>query len=186
MRDPHLCVPTHGADHADTAHASRTLTSRRPVRGPTRLARPCKNPAAGPRFPAGHGTAEPRRMRREHSHLSDDRARATPCPHGRPDAAPRAGLDVDDATLAASELVTNAYRHANTAGPELRVRLADLTDGALLLEVSDPLPGFMPRIPNPERGRVLPLLDQLAKHLDCYEFGPQCGHDRGSGVRGHE
>ena len=94
--------------------------------------------------------------------------------------------DVDDATLAVSELVTNAYQHANTAGPELRVRLAVLADGALLFEVSDPLPGFMPRIPNPERGRVLLLLDQLAKHLDWYEFGPQCGHDRGSGVRGDE
>ncbi|MGW6362563.1 ATP-binding protein [Streptomyces sp. NPDC055092] len=73
---------------------------------------------------------------------------------------------VDDATLAVGKLVTYACRHANTAGPELCLRLAVLTDGALLLEVSDPLPGFMPRIPNPERGRGLPLLDRLAKHVD--------------------
>lgn len=79
--------------------------------------------------------------------------------------------DVDDATLAVSELVANAYQHANTAGPELRLRLAVLTDGALLLEVSDPLPGFMPRIPHPERGRGLPLLDRLAKRVDWYLHG---------------
>ncbi|MFC9534440.1 ATP-binding protein [Streptomyces sp. NPDC056975] len=83
--------------------------------------------------------------------------------------------DVYDATLALSELVTNAYRHANTAGSELKVRLAVLTDGTLLLEVSDPLPGFIPRIPNPERGRGLPLLDQLAKHVDWYLHGDDTG-----------
>jgi hypothetical protein len=40
---------------------------------------------------------------------------------------------VDDATLAVGKLVTYACRHANTAGPELRLRLTVLTDGALLL-----------------------------------------------------
>ncbi|MDX3024977.1 ATP-binding protein [Streptomyces acidiscabies] len=83
--------------------------------------------------------------------------------------------DDEDAVLAVSELVTNACRYTNAAGPELRVRLAVLDADALLVEVSDPLAGFAPSAAHPERGRGLPLLEQLATHVDWYLHGDGSG-----------
>ncbi|MEU9190325.1 ATP-binding protein [Streptomyces sp. NPDC048484] len=83
--------------------------------------------------------------------------------------------DVEDAALAVSELVTNACRYTNAAGPEVRVRLAVLDADVLLVEVSDPLAGFAPSTPHPERGRGLPLLEELATHVDWYLHGDGTG-----------
>ncbi|MCX4834209.1 ATP-binding protein [Streptomyces sp. NBC_01016] len=50
--------------------------------------------------------------------------------------------DQQDATLIASELATNAISHGRMAGHMMNVRLAVLEDCALLIEVSDPVPGL--------------------------------------------
>lgn len=52
--------------------------------------------------------------------------------------------DQQDSTLIVSELVTNAISHGRVAGHMLSLRLAVLEDGALLIDVSDPVPGFAP------------------------------------------
>ena len=50
--------------------------------------------------------------------------------------------DVQDATLIASELVTNAVRHGRVRGHEVWLRLAVLDSGELLIDVSDPVRNF--------------------------------------------
>ncbi|MFJ6697272.1 ATP-binding protein [Streptomyces sp. NPDC091272] len=51
--------------------------------------------------------------------------------------------DVDTAVLVVSELVTNAVRHARVPGRVGWLRLAVLADGGLLVDVSDPVAGFL-------------------------------------------
>ncbi|MEV0318148.1 ATP-binding protein [Streptomyces sp. NPDC050658] len=50
--------------------------------------------------------------------------------------------DVEDAALIVSELLTNAVNHARVVDATMRLRLAVLEDGTLLIEVADPLPAF--------------------------------------------
>ncbi|MFZ3555851.1 ATP-binding protein [Streptomyces sp. BH055] len=50
--------------------------------------------------------------------------------------------DQHDATVIVSELVTNAVNHGRMVDHTLNVRLATLEDGALLIDVSDPVAGF--------------------------------------------
>ncbi|MEV7423904.1 ATP-binding protein [Streptomyces sp. NPDC091212] len=47
--------------------------------------------------------------------------------------------DVEDAVVIASELVSNAIVHGRITGESLTVRMAVLEDGALHLDVSDPV-----------------------------------------------
>lgn len=75
--------------------------------------------------------------------------------------------DIDDAVLVASELVANAVQHARVVGHELWLRLAELEDGGLIVEVSDPVraapkPGVAP---DGEGGRGLLVVAQLADDL---------------------
>ncbi|MCZ9347149.1 ATP-binding protein, partial [Streptomyces sp. TRM76130] len=50
--------------------------------------------------------------------------------------------EVDDAVLVTSELVANAVRHGRLPGHELWVRLRELKDGVLVVDVSDPVRVF--------------------------------------------
>ncbi|ARP74404.1 ATP-binding protein [Streptomyces pluripotens] len=79
--------------------------------------------------------------------------------------------DIEDAVLVTSELVTNAVLHGRAPGHELWLRLAELEDGGLLVDVSDPVPAF----PEPggrkvggESGRGLLLVGRLAEELDWF------------------
>lgn len=77
--------------------------------------------------------------------------------------------EVDDfvACLVASELVTNAIRHATTADDDVVLRLSRADDGALWLEVEDATAGE-PRVqdadPTGESGRGLFVVDRLTRH----------------------
>lgn len=78
--------------------------------------------------------------------------------------------DIDDAVLVTSELVANAVRHAKVVGHELWLRVAELEDGGLLVDVSDPLRVF-PEVasePNGEGGRGLLVVRQLTEELDWF------------------
>jgi hypothetical protein len=50
--------------------------------------------------------------------------------------------DIDSAVLVVSELVTNAVVHGRLPGHELWLRLAELENGGLIVEVSDPVRAF--------------------------------------------
>jgi len=50
--------------------------------------------------------------------------------------------DAEDAVVMVSELVTNAISHGRVVGYHLRLRLAALEDGTLLIDVSDPFAEF--------------------------------------------
>ncbi|MCX4908672.1 ATP-binding protein [Streptomyces sp. NBC_00878] len=78
--------------------------------------------------------------------------------------------DIDDAVLVVSELVANAVRHARVIGHELWLRLVELEDGGLVVEVSDPLRVFPEpeSAPEGERGRGLLVVAQLAEELDWF------------------
>ncbi|MGW7413698.1 ATP-binding protein [Streptomyces sp. NPDC054863] len=78
--------------------------------------------------------------------------------------------DIDDAVLVVSELVTNAVRHARLPGRAAWLRLAVLEDGGLLVDVSDPVAGFMggagvdvPPDKEGESGRGLHLVGALGE-----------------------
>ncbi|MGW0826387.1 ATP-binding protein [Streptomyces sp. NPDC002845] len=78
--------------------------------------------------------------------------------------------DIDDAVLVTSELVANAVRHAKVTGHELWLRLAELEDGGLLIDVSDPLRVF-PEVaaePGAEDGRGLLVVSGIAAELDWF------------------
>ncbi|MGX2996969.1 ATP-binding protein [Streptomyces sp. JNUCC 64] len=75
--------------------------------------------------------------------------------------------DRDAAVLVVSELATNAVVHAAAPARSLGLRLAVLADGALLVDVSDPVPGppDAPDTavgPDAEGGRGLALVRALA------------------------
>lgn len=86
------------------------------------------------------------------------------------------GMDDHLPCLAASELVTNAVRHA--VGDEVTVRLALTGDGALWLEVED-ASCDMPRIgdvePIGESGRGLLIVEQVARHWGVRLLAGQAG-----------
>ncbi|WP_405878956.1 ATP-binding protein [Streptomyces sp. NBC_01136] len=82
--------------------------------------------------------------------------------------------DHEDAVLVVSELVANAVNHARIVGHELRLRLAVTEDGALSVEVSDPVPDF-PGFDHAlapggmdERGRGLAVVRALAAELTWF------------------
>ncbi|WP_241827240.1 ATP-binding protein [Streptomyces graminilatus] len=78
--------------------------------------------------------------------------------------------DIEDAVLVTSELVANAVVHGRIPGHELRLRLLELDDGVLSIEVSDPalvFPAVRPRDLS-ERGRGLIVVRQLADSLDWF------------------
>ncbi|WP_394425773.1 ATP-binding protein [Streptomyces sp. SGAir0957] len=50
--------------------------------------------------------------------------------------------DQGEAALVASELTTNAINHARIVGHTMLVRLAVLSNGGLVVDVSDPVPAF--------------------------------------------
>ncbi|MGW7056330.1 ATP-binding protein [Streptomyces sp. NPDC054887] len=88
--------------------------------------------------------------------------------------------DVEDAVLVVSELVTNAVHHGHRAGHELWLRLAVLADGALLVDVSDPVaafPGFGASGEpgdGEERGRGLRVVRDLGGEIGWF-LRPHCG-----------
>ncbi|MFF9897740.1 ATP-binding protein [Streptomyces longispororuber] len=94
--------------------------------------------------------------------------------------------DVEDAVLILSELVTNAVHHARVVGQALRLHVAMLEDGSLLIDVSDPVPAFpgfqAPAVPGAEeeRGRGLPLVRALGGEVSWF---PR--HGGGKTVRAH-
>ncbi|WP_033320974.1 ATP-binding protein [Streptomyces yerevanensis] len=79
--------------------------------------------------------------------------------------------DTEDAVLITSELVANAVRHARCPGHELWLRLTHLSDGSLLIEVSDPVPQFpnfteaAPQEVAEEQGRGLGIVRALTTEL---------------------
>jgi anti-sigma regulatory factor (Ser/Thr protein kinase) len=82
--------------------------------------------------------------------------------------------DIDDAVLVASELVANAVRHGRLPGHELWLRVAELEDRALIIDVSDPVRAF-PEVRNHpegegagEGGRGLLVVAQLASEFDWF------------------
>ncbi|WP_406329997.1 ATP-binding protein [Streptomyces sp. NBC_00203] len=80
--------------------------------------------------------------------------------------------DIDDAVLVVSELVANAVRHGRVVGHELWLRLAELEDRGLVVEVSDPVRAF-PEItaepePEGESGRGLLVVRQLTRELGWF------------------
>lgn len=88
--------------------------------------------------------------------------------------------DVQDAVLIVSELAANAVHHGRKPGHELWVRLAVLEDGALLIDVSDPVgafPGFG-ACGEPgdgdERGRGLRVVRDLGGEISWF-LRPYCG-----------
>ena len=78
--------------------------------------------------------------------------------------------DIEDAVLVTSELVANAVVHGRIPGHELRLRVVELDDGALSIEVSDPVLAFPEVRPRDlsERGRGLIVVRQLADSLDWF------------------
>ncbi|WBB63873.1 ATP-binding protein [Streptomyces sp. WMMC500] len=86
--------------------------------------------------------------------------------------------DIDDAVLVVSELVTNAVQHGRLAGHLLALRLTLLECGALVIDVSDPVPGF-PNFagalardadpPHRERGRGLLVVARLGGEITWFE-----------------
>ncbi|MCX5200203.1 ATP-binding protein [Streptomyces sp. NBC_00237] len=87
--------------------------------------------------------------------------------------------DIDDAVLVVSELVTNAVRHGCESGRVGWLRLAVLEDGALLVDVSDPVAGFVRAVDDDEGGRGL----QLVRRLGDLSWFLRAGSDRGKTVR---
>ncbi|WP_052744637.1 ATP-binding protein [Streptomyces odonnellii] len=82
--------------------------------------------------------------------------------------------DVEDAALIASELLSNAISHGRVVGEFMSVRLAVLADGALVLDVSDPV-GAFPRFgemahpsDDAEGGRGLLLVRNLGASLSWF------------------
>ncbi|MEU6228093.1 ATP-binding protein [Streptomyces sp. NPDC047042] len=78
--------------------------------------------------------------------------------------------DIEDAVLVTSELVANAVVHGRIPGHELRLRIVELDNNALSIEVSDPVLAF-PEVRSrdlSERGRGLIVVRQLADSLDWY------------------
>ncbi|MFI0355290.1 ATP-binding protein [Actinomadura sp. 9N407] len=76
---------------------------------------------------------------------------------------------VDDYTpcLVASELVSNAIRHACTADDDVTVRLGRLDDGALWIEVQDAtteMPRIVDAALSSESGRGLFVVEQLTRY----------------------
>jgi anti-sigma regulatory factor (Ser/Thr protein kinase) len=78
--------------------------------------------------------------------------------------------DIDDAVLVASELVANAVRHARVIGHELWLRIAELEDGGLVVEVADPVRVFPRAVDGAdgEGGRGLLVVGQLAEELSWF------------------
>ncbi|MFK0139319.1 ATP-binding protein [Streptomyces murinus] len=79
--------------------------------------------------------------------------------------------DIEDAVLVASELVANAAVHAKVPGHQLWLRLRELENNELIVEVSDPVPAFpVPgrQGPGGERGRGLRVVTALAEELDWF------------------
>ncbi|MYT68218.1 MULTISPECIES: ATP-binding protein [unclassified Streptomyces] len=83
--------------------------------------------------------------------------------------------DHEEATLVANELVTNALHHGRLMNATMVLRLALLGDGALLIDVSDPLPAFpgfsvvrAPVADDEERGRGLLLIRGLGGTLSWF------------------
>lgn len=78
--------------------------------------------------------------------------------------------DIEDAVLVTSELVANAVVHGRIPGHELRLRIAELDDHVLTIEVSDPVPTFPEARPRSlgERGRGLTVVQQLTDSLDWF------------------
>lgn len=78
--------------------------------------------------------------------------------------------DVDDAVLVTSELVANAVRHGRVPGHELWLRIAELEDGGLRVDVSDPVRAFpeVNNAPDGEGGRGLLVVSCLAAELDWF------------------
>lgn len=100
--------------------------------------------------------------------------------------------DIDDAVLVVSELVSNAALHARVAGRVSWLRLAVLADGDLLVEVTDPLAGFVPATgpgagsgtdapaeEHGEHGRGLRLVSALGE----LTWFPRAEHGGGKTVR---
>ncbi|GLZ05945.1 hypothetical protein Acsp03_34110 [Actinomadura sp. NBRC 104412] len=87
----------------------------------------------------------------------------------------RWGMEDYNPCLVASELVTNAIRHASTADDEVTVRLGRLADGALWMEVQDST-CEMPRIVNAaltsESGRGMFVVEQFTR---CWGVRPLSG-----------
>lgn len=52
------------------------------------------------------------------------------------------GGDIGEAVLIVSELLTNTVNHGRVTGRSMRLRLALLENGGLLVEVTDPVPTF--------------------------------------------
>ncbi|WP_369259306.1 ATP-binding protein [Streptomyces sp. R35] len=78
--------------------------------------------------------------------------------------------DIDDAVLIVSELVANAVQHGRVVGHELWLRLTELEDGGLVVEVSDPVRVF-PEVaegPGGESGRGLLVVRQLTRELGWF------------------
>jgi anti-sigma regulatory factor (Ser/Thr protein kinase) len=80
--------------------------------------------------------------------------------------------DTYDAVIVVSELVSNAISHGRKVGHELRLRLALLACGALVIEVCDPVaefPNFAGAAGEPgedeERGRGLLVVRQLGGEI---------------------
>lgn len=78
--------------------------------------------------------------------------------------------EIEDAVLVTSELVANAVVHGRIPGHELRVRIVELDDWLLSIEVSDPVLAFPDVRPRDlgERGRGLIVVRQLADSLDWF------------------
>ncbi|MCX4588065.1 ATP-binding protein [Streptomyces sp. NBC_01481] len=82
--------------------------------------------------------------------------------------------DADDAVLIVSELVTNAIAHGRRARHELRLKLAMLKSGQLVVEVSDPVAELpsLDRTDGPgddeEHGRGLLVVRQLAGEIHWF------------------
>ncbi|GGS72059.1 ATP-binding protein [Streptomyces griseoviridis] len=78
--------------------------------------------------------------------------------------------DVDDAVLVVSELVANAVRHGRLPGHEVWLRLAVPEDGALVVDVSDPVRAFpeVREAPEGEGGRGLLVVAGLAAELEWF------------------
>ncbi|MCD9872318.1 ATP-binding protein [Streptomyces guryensis] len=79
--------------------------------------------------------------------------------------------DIEDAVLVTSELLANAVLHGRLPGYELWLRIAELEDSGLSIEVSDPVLVF-PRTaeerPDGEGGRGLLVVARLVVEIDWY------------------
>jgi anti-sigma regulatory factor (Ser/Thr protein kinase) len=82
---------------------------------------------------------------------------------------------IEDAVLVVSELVTNAVRHAHAPGRVPWLRLAVLEDGGLLVDVSDPVDGFVPQGDREEGGRGLHLAGELGELSWFLRSAPEFG-----------